>query len=86
MESFYIYKGNKNNKNIIKLKTVKKKRLLKLLMSKGYSRNEAITIYNKYMKKHKQRTILGMDSFLELNKANTITVEIGDKEVYKGIL
>lgn len=80
------YKGNRNNKSIIRLKTIKKKRLLKLLMSKGYSRNEAITIYNKYMKKHKQRTILGMDSFLELNKANTITVEIGDKEVYKDVL
>lgn len=80
------YKGNRNNKSIIRLKTIKKKRFLKLLMSKGYSRNEARIIHNKYIKKHKERTILGMDSFLELNKANTITIKIGDKEVYKGIL
>jgi len=42
---------------IVMPKTMKKKRFIKLIMSKGYQRNKANKIHQEYMEKYKYRTI-----------------------------
>lgn len=49
---------------IINLKTITKKRFIKLLMSKSYQRNEAIKIHKEYMKKYKVRSRIGLEFFI----------------------
>lgn len=49
---------------IIKPKKIKKKRFIKLVMSKGIQRNIANIIHQEYMKTHEVRTYLGMWFFI----------------------
>lgn len=48
----------------INLKTITKKRFIKLLMGRGYQKNQAIKIHKKYMKVHKTRNMLGLEMFI----------------------
>lgn len=49
---------------IINLKTITKKRFIKLLMAKGYQRNHAIKLHEKYMEKYKLRSRIGLEFFI----------------------
>lgn len=65
--------------------TITKKRFIKLLMSKGFQRNESIKIHQEYMKNHKYRSRIGLEAYLlfkdsQINK-NIIKVYIGNKEI-----
>lgn len=49
----------------VRLKTIKKKRFIKLLMAKGYQRNEAIKMHKEYMNEHRLiRSRLGLELFV----------------------
>lgn len=49
----------------VRLKTITKKRFIKLLMAKGYQRNDAIKIHKNYMDEHKFiRSRLGLEIFV----------------------
>ncbi len=49
----------------VKLKTITKKRFIKLLMAKGYQRNDAIKLHEKYMNEHEfVRSRLGLEIFI----------------------
>lgn len=65
----------------VKLKTIKKKRFIKLLMSMGYQRNEANKIHKEYIKTHKTRTKLGLYMFEAFyNTKPEIKLKIGGQE------
>lgn len=51
-------------RNLIKLKTMTKKRFIKLVMSQGYQRNDALKIHNEYMKKYNSRNKLCLMFFI----------------------
>lgn len=48
----------------IRFKLITRKRFIKLVMSRGYQRNEAEKIHNEYMLKLGTRTRIGMEVFL----------------------
>lgn len=67
----------------VSLKTITRKRFIKLLMAKRYQRNEAIKIHEKYMNEHNfARSRLGLEIFIIKQNIETkefkITVEIKD--------
>ena len=63
---------------------MKKKRFIKLIMSKGYQKNEAYKMHQEYMKKYKSRTLIGFTIFLESYNIKPIfKLKIGEK-VYEG--
>ena len=69
---------------IVTPKTMKKKRFIKLIMSKGYQKNEAYKMHQEYMKKYKSRTLIGFTIFLESYNIKPIfKLKIGEK-VYEG--
>lgn len=65
----------------VKLKTITKKRFIKLLMGMGYQRNEANIMHEEYMKMNKFRTELGMIFFEAFYKVEPkLKLKIGDEE------
>ena len=51
---------------VVKIKTIKKKRFIKLLMAKGYQKNEAIIMHEEYRKQGYLRSILGLELFVSM--------------------
>lgn len=50
---------------VVSLKTITKKRFIKLLMARGYQRNDAIKLHEKYMNEHGSvRSRLGLEIFI----------------------
>lgn len=47
----------------VKLRTITKKRFIKLLMGMKYQRNEANIMHEEYIKKYKSRTVIGLVLF-----------------------
>lgn len=69
---------------IVMPKTMKKKRFIKLIMSKGYQRNKANKIHQEYMEKYKYRTMIGLMVFLECYNIKPIfKLKIGEK-IFEG--
>lgn len=69
---------------IVTPKTMKKKRFIKLIMSKGYQRNKANKIHQEYMEKYKYRTMIGLMVFLECYNIKPIfKLKIGEK-IFEG--
>jgi len=66
---------NLSTEMIIKLKTITKKRFIKLLMAKGYQKNQAIKIHNEYMQKHKARSRIGLEVFINIRDKQLENVE-----------
>ena len=65
----------------VKLKTITKKRFIKLLMSMNHQRNEANIMHEEYMKMNKFRTELGMIFFEAFYKVEPkLKLKIGDEE------
>lgn len=67
----------------VRLKTIKKKRFIKLLMAKGYQRNEAIKIHKEYMNEHRLiRSRLGLELFVITynTEPNEVKVFVEGKE------
>ena len=65
----------------VKLKTITKKRFIKLLMGMGYQRNEVNLMHKEYMKKNKIRTEFGMIFFEAFyNVEPKLKLKIGDEE------
>ena len=64
-------------------KTITKKRFIKLLMSKGFQRNQAKKMHQEYIRKYKYRTQLELEIFTSLYdlKVGEIKVFVGGKEV-----
>lgn len=65
----------------VKLKTIKKKRFIKLLMSKGYQRNEANKMHKEYMKLHTSRSRMGLELFVMTYgiKQNEFKIKVGGR-------
>ncbi len=69
---------------IVMPKTMKKKRFIKLIMSKGYQRNKANKMHQEYMEKYKYRTMIGLMVFLECYNIKPIfKLKIGEK-IFEG--
>lgn len=67
----------------IQMKTITKKRFIKLLMAKGFQKNHAIKMHEIYKNRYGSRTRLGLEVFAETyNTEPEIKVIIGGKEVY----
>lgn len=65
----------------VKIRTIKKKRFIKLLMSKGHQRNEAYKMHEEYMRKNKSRTLLQLYIFEAFyNTEPEFKILIGGKE------
>ena len=61
----------------IKIKTIKKKRFIKLLMSKGYQRNEAIKMHEEYKQRGLLRSRIGLELFVDTyNALKECTIEV----------
>ena len=61
--SQYVYAKEKGDGILIPI-VISRKRFIKLLMSKGFQRNEAIKIHQEYIKKYKYRTKLSLAMYL----------------------
>ena len=61
--SQYFYVKEKGDGILIPI-VISRKRFIKLLMSKGFQRNEAIKIHQEYIKKYKYRTKFSLDMYL----------------------
>ena len=68
---------------VVKLKTITKKRFIKLLMSKRIQKREAIKIHAEYMKQYKIRSELGLYTFYAMMDAESseIKIFVNGKEV-----
>lgn len=78
-----IFEGIDNKKDLeypFKLKTISKKRFIKLLMSKGYQRNQAKEMQEQYIKKHTNYNHLGLIIFENIYR----NPEIGEIKVFLG--
>lgn len=64
-------------------KTITKKRFIKLLMAKGFQRNQAKRMHQEYIRKYKYRTQLNLEIFTSIYdfKVGEIKVFVGGKEV-----
>lgn len=80
-----IFVGENDEKSldcIVKLKTITKKRFIKLVMAQGYQRNDAIKIHNDYMKKYNSRNRLCLMFFVaSYNEPLEIKLMIGGIDV-----
>lgn len=65
----------------IKLKNIKKKRFIKLLMSKGYQKNKALEMHKEYMKLHTSRSRIGLELFVMTYgiKLNEFKIKVGGR-------
>lgn len=61
---------------VVKLKTITKKRFIKLLMSKRIQKREAIKIHVEYMKQYKIRSELGLYTFYAMRDIETSEFKI----------
>ena len=67
----------------VQIKTITKKRFIKLLMAKGFQRNYAIKMHEIYKNIYGSRSRLGLELFVETwNTEPEFKVIIGRKEVY----
>ena len=78
--------AEKENSFALISKVITKKRFIKLLMSKGFQRNDATKIHKEYMQKYKHRTRIGLEMYFIskdiFNKLNqNIKIYIGNKEI-----
>lgn len=72
-----ILTGGRDFDFIVKLKTITKKRFIKLLMAKGYQRNQAIKIHQQYMLNNRfVRSRLGLEVFVATYNIMEIMINI----------
>lgn len=67
--------GGGRNPTRFKLKTITKKKFIKLLMGEGIQRNDAIKMHEMYMKEHSMRTKLGFAINLDIYKVGKLGKE-----------
>ena len=77
-----ILTGGRDFDFIVKLKTITKKRFIKLLMAKGYQKNQAIKMHQEYMLNNRfVRSRLGLEIFVATyNIDSNFKIKIGGKE------
>lgn len=56
---------------MVKIKTITKKRFIKLLMAKGFQKKDAIKMHEIYKRKYKSRSMLGLEMFVATWNVNT---------------
>lgn len=65
----------------VKPRTITKKRFIKLLMGRGYQKNEALKMHDEFMKKYKCRSVIGLVCFeIDYRIGKTIEFKIGGFE------
>jgi len=78
-----ILTGGRDFDFTVKLKTITKKRFIKLLMAKGYQKNQAIKMHQEYMSDHRfVRSRLGLELFVATyNIEPSFKIKIGGKVI-----
>ena len=65
----------------VQIKTIKKKRFIKLLMSKGFQKRDAIKMHEIYKIRYGLRSLIGLELFVATwNTKPEIKVVIGERE------
>lgn len=76
-----ILTGGHSFECVVKLKTITKKRFIKLLMARGIQRNDAIRKQKEYIKRYKNYNKLAMEVFLSIEEMTQFILKIGDEKI-----